>query len=240
MARATLSRVDSSGGRRASVWRPSDRAVTQRGGLFVGGGVLGAAILGQVLPHEPLAGVVAQDAALATDGLGHEQPADAGRPDHPGRVELDELHVDQLGAGLVGERLAVAAVLPRVGRHLVRLADPARGEDDGLGREDDRQAGRPPVAERAGDPARARRSAGSPCTPCRPGCRARRPGPGASGSSRARSGRRRGPAGGASGRRTAAGGSARRSSGRRRRPTARARGRAPGPRSRGARPCAGC
>ena len=77
------------------------------------------------------------------------RPADARRPDHPGRVELDELHVDQLGAGLVGERLAVAAVLPRVRGDLVGLADPAGREDDRLGREDDRPAGRPPVAERA-------------------------------------------------------------------------------------------
>ena len=115
------------------------------GGLLVGRGVLGPAVLGQVLPHEPLAGRVAQDPALAADGLGHEQAAHAGRPDHAGRVELDELHVDQLGAGVVGERLAVAAVLPRVRRHLVRLADPAGREDDRLGREGDRLAGRPPV-----------------------------------------------------------------------------------------------
>ena len=59
-----------------------------------------ATVLGQVLPHEPLAVVVAQDPALAADGLGHEQAADAGRPDHAGRVELDELHVDELGARL--------------------------------------------------------------------------------------------------------------------------------------------
>ena len=111
---------------------------TQLRGLLVGRGVLGAAVLGQVLPHEPLAVLVAQDPALAADGLGHEQAADAGRPDHPGRVELDELHVDQLGAGLVGERLAVAAVLPRVRGDLVGLADAAGREDDRLGREDDR------------------------------------------------------------------------------------------------------
>ena len=148
MARATLSRVDSSGGRRASVSRPADRAVDPARGLLVGPGVLGPAVLGQVLPHEPLAVRVAQDAALAADGLGHEQAAHAGRPDHAGRVELDELHVDELGAGLVGQRVPVAAVLPRVRGDLVRLADAARREDDGLGREGDRPARRPPVAER--------------------------------------------------------------------------------------------
>jgi len=37
------------------------------------------------------------------------RPRTPGGPDHPGRVELDELHVDQLGTGLIRERLAVAA-----------------------------------------------------------------------------------------------------------------------------------
>ena len=120
--------------------------------LVVGGGVLLAPVLGQVAPHEPLAVLVAQDPALAADRLGHEQAADAGRPDHPGRVELDELHVDQLGAGEVGQGLAVARVLPRVRGDLVGLADAAGREDDGPGREDDGPAGRPPVADRAGHP----------------------------------------------------------------------------------------
>ncbi len=136
-------------------------ALRERGdpcrGLVVGRGVLGAAVLGEVFPHEPLAQAVAQDPALAADGLGDQQAADARRPDHPGGVELDELHVDELGTGLVGERLPVAAVLPRVRGDLVGLADPARGEHDRLGREDHRVAGRPPVADRPGDPAAARR-----------------------------------------------------------------------------------
>ena len=120
------------------------------GGLLVGGRVFGPAVLGQVVPHEPHAVLVAQDPALTADGLGHEQAADAGRPDHPGRVELDELHVDELGARLVGQRLAVAAVLPRVRGDLVGLADPAGREDDRPGREDDRLARRPPVTDGAG------------------------------------------------------------------------------------------
>ena len=156
MARATLSRVDSSGGRRASVSRPADSAVDPARGLLVGRGVLGATVLGQVLPHEPLAVRVAQDAALAAHGLGHQQAAHAGRPDHPGGMELDELHVDELGARLERQGVAVAAVLPRVRGHLIRLADPAGGQDDGLGREGDRPAGRPPVADRTGHPGPAR------------------------------------------------------------------------------------
>ena len=126
------------------------------GRLLVRGGVLRPPVLGQVVPHEPFAVLVAQDPALAADRLGDEQPANARRPDHPGRVELDELHVDQLGAGLIGEGLAVAAVLPGVGRDLVGLADPAGRQHDRLGREHDRLPGRAPVAERAGDPGRPR------------------------------------------------------------------------------------
>ena len=121
------------------------------GGLLVRGGVLRPPILGQVLPHEPLAVLVAQDPALAPDRLGDQQATDAGRPDHPGRVELDELHVDQLRARFVGQGLAVAAVLPGVRGDLVGPADAAGRQHDRLGREDDRLPGRPPVAEGAGD-----------------------------------------------------------------------------------------
>ena len=193
------------------------------GGLLVGRGVLGPAIVGEIGPHEPLAVLVAQDPALAADRLGHQQAADARRPDHPGRVELDELHVDELGARLVRERLAVAAVFPRVRGDLVGLADAAGRDDDRLGREADRLAGRPPVADGTGHPRRGRSRAWSRCIPCRPGCRARPRDPGASGSSRGRSGHRHGPGVDASGRRTGAAGSGRPASGRRRRPTARAR-----------------
>ena len=66
------------------------------------------------------------------------RPAHARRPDHPRRVELDELHVDEVGTGLVRECLAVAAVLPRVRRDLVGLADAAGRQHDRLGREQDR------------------------------------------------------------------------------------------------------
>ena len=66
-------------------------------------------------------------------------------------MELDELHVDQLGAGEVRQGLAVARVLPRVRGDLVRPADAAGREDGRLGREDDRLARRPPVADGAPD-----------------------------------------------------------------------------------------
>ena len=65
----------------------------------------------------------------------HENAANARRPDHAGRMELDELHIHQLGAGVVGERMAVARVFPTVARDLVRAADTAGRQDDGLGLE---------------------------------------------------------------------------------------------------------
>ena len=45
-------------------------------------------------------------------------------------MELDELHVDQLRAGVVGERMAVAGVFPTVARDLVGSPDAAGGEHD--------------------------------------------------------------------------------------------------------------
>src|SRR6185436_8902463 len=93
--------------RRAQRLDPGPRLLVRRR-VFV------TAVLGEVLPHEPLTVLVAEDPALAPDRLGDEQAADARRPDHAGRMELDELHVDQLRAGANRQRLAVAGVLPRV------------------------------------------------------------------------------------------------------------------------------
>ena len=123
--------------------------------LLVRGGVLVAAVLRQVAPHEALAVGVAQDAALAAHGLGDEQAAHAGRMDHAGRVELHELHVDELGAGPPGQRVAVAGGLPGVGGDGEGAARAAGGEDDGPGREGHRDAVRAPVADGADDAGRA-------------------------------------------------------------------------------------
>src|SRR2546425_13208033 len=93
--------------------------------------------LRDVPEHEALALGVLEHAALVAHALGHQDAAHAERPDHPGRVELDELHAHQVGARLVGERLAVAGVLPGVAVDLVGAADAAGGEHDGLGAKDD-------------------------------------------------------------------------------------------------------
>jgi len=55
--------------------------------------------------------------------------------------------------GEQGQRVAVAGVLPGVGRDLERLADAAGGEHHRGGLEQHELAVLAPVAERAGDPA---------------------------------------------------------------------------------------
>ena len=75
------------------------------------------------------------------------------RPDHAGGMKLHELHVEQFGAGAVGEREPVAGVFPTVAGDLVRAADAAGGEDDGLGLPQDEVALFAIVAEGAGDAA---------------------------------------------------------------------------------------
>ena len=64
-------------------------------------GRLRSVVLRDVVKHEAAAFVVRQDAAFAAHAFGHENAAHARRPDHAGWMELDELHVDQLRAGVV-------------------------------------------------------------------------------------------------------------------------------------------
>ena len=118
--------------------------------LFVVGG-LAAVVLRDVVEHEPPALVVAQHAALAAHALRHQDAAHARRPDHARGMELHELHVLQLGAGVVGERVAVAGVLPAVAGDLEGPADAAGGQHDRPCAEQPEPAPLAIVAERAGD-----------------------------------------------------------------------------------------
>ena len=93
---------------------------------------------------------VLQHAAFAAHALGDENALDARRPDHPGRMELDELHVDELGARAIRQRVAVAGAFPAVARDLVGAAQPAGREDDRLGREQVEPAALAVVGDRAG------------------------------------------------------------------------------------------
>ena len=66
-------------------------------------------------------------------------------------MELDELHVHQLGAGAIREGVAVAGAFPAVARDVVGAADAAGGEDDGLRLEHAESSALAVVAERADD-----------------------------------------------------------------------------------------
>ena len=95
---------------------------------------LAAVVVGDVVEHEAAALAVAEDPAF-TAALGDENALDARRPDHAGRVELHELHVDEIGAGVIRERVAVAGAFPAVAGDAVGAADAAGGEDDCPGAE---------------------------------------------------------------------------------------------------------
>ena len=69
---------------------------------------LAAVVLRNVAEHEALALFVDEDSALAAHPFGDEDAAHAGRPDHPGGVELDELHVLQRQARAQHHAAAVA------------------------------------------------------------------------------------------------------------------------------------
>ena len=106
-------------------------------------------ILGDLLEHEPAALAVPEDAALAAHRFGDENASDARRPDHAGWMELDELHVHQLRARVIGERVAVARVFPAVARDLVGAAHAAGRENHRFGLEQLEPSALALVAERA-------------------------------------------------------------------------------------------
>ncbi len=108
-------------------------------------------LLRVVALHEPLAILVAKNAALATHGFGHQNALHSRRPHHPGGMKLHELHVHQIGTRIIGERHTVAGVFPGVRSDLPGLADAARTNDDRLSLEHDEAPLLAPVAESAGD-----------------------------------------------------------------------------------------
>ena len=88
--------------------------------------------LGNICKHEPLAVLVAQDAAFAAHAFGDEDAHDTGRPDHAGRMKLHELHVNQFRAGMICQRLPVAGVFPGVAGDFIGATNAAGGEHDGF------------------------------------------------------------------------------------------------------------
>ena len=66
-------------------------------------------------------------------------------------MKLHEFHVDQLGARVIRERVAIAGVFPTVARDLVSAADAAGRQHDGLRAKQLESAALALVPERAGD-----------------------------------------------------------------------------------------
>ena len=117
--------------------------------LFVVGS-LRAVEFRNVIEHESAALFVAQHAAFTADALRHQDAAYAGRPHHAGGMELHKFHVDEGGAGFVGQRVAVTGIFPTVAGDFVRASDTARGQYHGLGREQQESAALAVIGERAG------------------------------------------------------------------------------------------
>src|SRR5262245_18797149 len=80
-------------------------------GIFRG---LVSVVIGDVVEHKALSFAVLQYSTLAANTFGNQDSANARRPDHSGRVKLDELHIDQLGSRMICERVAVTGSLPTV------------------------------------------------------------------------------------------------------------------------------
>src|SRR4029079_7012977 len=119
--------------------------------LFRIGRRLRLVVVRNVVEHEPASLAVLEAPPLTTHALGDENPTHARRPDHPGGMELDELHVHQLGAGTEGERMTIARPFPAVAGDLEGAADTAGREHDRLGGEHVEAAAFTVVGETAGD-----------------------------------------------------------------------------------------
>src|ERR1043166_358771 len=101
--------------------------------------------------HETLAIFIGENSALAPHGFGPENALYSWGPNHSRGVKLHELHVHQLGAGIVGQGHAVTRVFPRIGGDTPRFSDSAGSDDNRPGFENNEAAIFPPVAEGAGD-----------------------------------------------------------------------------------------
>ena len=112
--------------RRSSVTSAADlaRAAVDGARHHVAGAELGHRVL---VRHEAVAVGVAQDRALAADGLA-DQPQGALAEGEGGGVELDELQVGERGAGAGGQGGAVGGGAERVRRPRVQVAGAAGGQ----------------------------------------------------------------------------------------------------------------
>ena len=201
MARATTSRVSSSGGRRFF-----SESTSQRSASSTVSAVSAANFSGMYLnmkrspsrffstPPSPRTPSVTR--MPRTEG-GHTMPV--------GWNWVNSMSISS-APGVVGQREAVAGVLPGVGGEAPGAAATAGGDDHGAGLEEEQPAGLAPVRQHPGDGAAVEQQRRARCTPCaRRRVSPARCDPAACGSSRGRCGRRRGPGADSGGRRNCAG-----------------------------------
>src|SRR5206468_1114692 len=72
----------------------------------------------------------------ATHTFGHQDSHHTRRPDHPGRMKLHKLHVDQIRPRVISECVTVASVFPAVTGDFVGPPNSASGQHDRFGTED--------------------------------------------------------------------------------------------------------
>src|SRR5882757_10266992 len=88
--------------------------------------------IGNFIEHEATAFAVAKNSAFAAHALRYQDAAHSDRPDHARGMELNEFHLLQFGAHTIGERQAIAGVLPAIAGDLEGAPDAASGHHHGV------------------------------------------------------------------------------------------------------------
>src|SRR5690606_21521604 len=120
--------------------------------LFIGR-CLGTVQFGYVVEHKTPAVLVTQDPSFSPYSFRDQESPNTWRPDHPGGMKLDELHVDEFSACIPGKCHAAACTIPTVARYFVEASHPPGGQYDRLCLEDLERASLPFITEGAGDSA---------------------------------------------------------------------------------------
>src|SRR4029434_1066228 len=85
--------------------------------------------------HETATLLIRQDPAFTAYAFGHQNSHHTRWPYHAGGMKLYELHVDQICACVISERVTVASVLPTVAGNFVRPPNSACGQHYHFGAE---------------------------------------------------------------------------------------------------------
>src|SRR5262249_59386776 len=91
---------------------------------------MSAIILRDCIEHETATLFIRQDPAFAAHPFGHQDSHHTRRPDHASGMKLHKLHVDQVGACVISERVSVASVFPTIAGDLVGPSNSASGQDN--------------------------------------------------------------------------------------------------------------